>query len=218
MAKPCLPSKVMEGNDLRRTASAARRRRHQILDQLFIGATGLSVLLVSSLIVLMVVSLLVFAWPAIQSSGLDLLIGTNWDPSSGSFGGLPFIVGTIITAILALLISLPFSLAISIFLGEYMKTGLLATMVSSAIELLAGIPSIIYGAWGLFVPVNTNNCEPFIVELHFIHDFVKLWHPFLAIAAPCGHYDCHVNTSHGFGKLFQRSSIGMVFRIFNSEY
>jgi phosphate transport system permease protein len=62
-------------------------------------------------------------------------------------------VGTIITAVLALLISLPFSLAISLFLGEYMKTGPLATIVSSAIELLAGIPSIIYGAWGLFVLV-----------------------------------------------------------------
>jgi phosphate transport system permease protein len=123
------------------------------MDRLFVGATGISVVVVSSLIVVMVLSLLTFAWPAIQASGFTLLGGLDWDPSNSQFGGLPFIVGTVITAVLALLISLPFSMAIALFLGEYMKSGPLATIVSSAIELLAGIPSIIYGAWGLFVLV-----------------------------------------------------------------
>ena len=143
----------MDQNTTRKAAQAARRVRHNLIDGLFRGTTAFSVILVSSLIVLMVISLVVFSWPAVQKAGWSILFGNNWDPSTEQFGGFPFIAGTLITAILALLISLPFSLAISLFLGEYVRSGPLATIVSSAIELLAGIPSIIYGAWGLFVLV-----------------------------------------------------------------
>ena len=82
-------------------------------------------------------------------------MGTTWDPVTGEFGGLPFVVGTLLTSFLALLISIVFSLPIAIFLGEYYRSGAMSSFVKAMIELLAGIPSVIYGFWGLFffVPV-----------------------------------------------------------------
>lgn len=88
--------------------------------------------------------------PSIQKFGLSFITSTNWDPVAGEFGALPFIIGTILTSILALLISLPFSLSVSIFLGEYFPSGFFSNILNSALELLAGIPSVVYGMWGLF--------------------------------------------------------------------
>jgi phosphate transport system permease protein len=110
-------------------------------------------LVVSILILVMVISLFIFSYPSIAANGIRLLTGTEWTPSNNLFGAVPFIVGTLVTSALALAISLPFSLAIAIFLGEYFKSGPVAVILSTAIELLAGIPSIIFGAWGLYVLV-----------------------------------------------------------------
>jgi phosphate transport system permease protein len=112
-----------------------------------------SVLLVFAVIVAMMFSLLLFSMPAMKHAGWTIFTGTNWDPANDQFGALPFIVGTLLTSVLALVISFPFSLSIALFLGEYNKGGWLATTLTTAIELLAGIPSIIYGAFGLFVMV-----------------------------------------------------------------
>src|SRR6185312_6681570 len=68
-------------------------------------------------------------------------------------GALPFLVGTLLTSFLALIISTPFSIAVAIFLGEYYKKGVVAEIFKNVIDLLAGIPSVIYGFWGLFVLV-----------------------------------------------------------------
>jgi len=99
------------------------------------------------------VTLLVGSGPAIEKLGLGFLYNTTWDPVSDKFGSLPFLIGTLMSSFLALAISLPFSLAISVFLGEYFKEGPLCSFLRSAIDLLAGIPSVIYGFWGLFVLV-----------------------------------------------------------------
>jgi phosphate transport system permease protein len=72
---------------------------------------------------------------------------------AGRYGALPFLVGTLVTSFLALAVSIPFSLAISIFLGEYFRNGAVSSFLKSAIDLLAGIPSVVYGFWGLFVLV-----------------------------------------------------------------
>ena len=69
------------------------------------------------------------------------------------FGALPFLVGTLLTSFIALIISIPFSLSIAIFLGEYATKGTVSSLLKSAVELLAGIPSIVYGFWGIFVLV-----------------------------------------------------------------
>lgn len=103
----------------------------------------------------MFVTILWNSIPSIKAFGFKFLYGRTWDPVANEFGTLPFVIGTLSTALLALLISIPFSLAISIFLGEYFKEGIASSFLIGIMELLAAIPSVIYGFWGLFflVPI-----------------------------------------------------------------
>jgi len=98
-------------------------------------------------------TLIIESLPSIKAFGLRFLISKTWDPVTGEFGALPFLIGTLITSFLALAISIPFSLSLSLYLGEYAAEGMLSSLLRSAVELLAGIPSIIYGFWGLFIMV-----------------------------------------------------------------
>jgi phosphate transport system permease protein len=106
-----------------------------------------------ALLAAVLVTLLIGSGPSLERLGLGFLYNSTWDPISEEFGSLPFLVGTLMTSFLALGISLPFSLAISIFLGEYFREGPLCSFLRSAVDLLAGIPSVIFGFWGLFVLV-----------------------------------------------------------------
>ncbi|MFC2089402.1 phosphate ABC transporter permease subunit PstC [Bacteroidota bacterium] len=122
---------------------------------------------VSTLILLfaagMVYSLVGGAIPAFKSFGLSFVISGEWDPTEGKeqFGALPFIVGTLLTSFTALLISLPLSFSSSLFIGEYYKGKRIARVFSSMVDLLAGIPSIVYGLWGFYV------LRPFLIDLGF---------------------------------------------------
>jgi phosphate transport system permease protein len=107
--------------------------------------------LVIALLLGIFITLLIAAWPSVRVFGLSFFSGRLWNPVTGQFGSLPFLVGTLATSFLALLISIPFSVAISIFLGEYFREGAASTFLKSSIEVLAGIPSVIYGLWGLFI-------------------------------------------------------------------
>jgi phosphate transport system permease protein len=98
-------------------------------------------------------SLLIHSLPSLKAFGLGFFFSKQWDPVTSRFGALVFLVGTLLTSFLALLIALPFSLAISIFIGEYFREGILSSFLKQVTELLAGIPSVIYGFWGLFVLV-----------------------------------------------------------------
>ena len=111
-------------------------------------ATGMGALVVF-LVVATFITLVYESWPAIKAFGLRFLWNTTWDPVSLEFGALPFLVGTLITSFLALLIATPFALAGAIFLGE-LAPPKIANPVSFVMELLAGIPSVIYGLWALF--------------------------------------------------------------------
>ena len=115
---------------------------------LYVAAIGIIILLAGMFLTLLVDSL-----PALRKLGVGFLYKRTWDPVSGEFGALPFLVGTLATSFLALLISIPFSLAISIFLGEYFREGTASSFLKSAVDLLAGIPSVIYGFWALLVLV-----------------------------------------------------------------
>ena len=111
---------------------------------------GLSLLI---LLVAIFFSLVVASLPALRQFGFSFLVGKTWDPVRGEFGALAFLVGTLMSSFMALLIAMVFSLPISIFLGEYFRQGNVSTFMKSVIELLAGIPSVIYGFWGLFLLV-----------------------------------------------------------------
>ena len=111
---------------------------------------GLSLLI---LLVAIFLSLVIASFPALRQFGLSFLIGKTWDPVRGEFGALVFLVGTLMSSFMALIISMVFSLPVSIFVGEYFRHGKASTFLKSVIELLAGIPSVIYGFWGLFLLV-----------------------------------------------------------------
>lgn len=115
---------------------------------LYLSAAGMIALLCGFFITLIVDSM-----PSIRAAGFSFFTGTVWDPVFKEYGSLVFLVGTLLTSFLALVISLPFSLAIALFLGEYFRDGAVSSLLKSGIELLAGIPSIIYGMWALFVLV-----------------------------------------------------------------
>ena len=95
-------------------------------------------------------SLVVGAWPAIDRYGLDFLTRSVWDPVQEDFGGLVMIYGTLATSLIALLIAVPVSFGIAVFLTE-MSPSWLKRPLGTAIELLAAVPSIVYGMWGLLV-------------------------------------------------------------------
>ena len=98
-------------------------------------------------------TLFVNAMPAIREFGFSFFVSKTWNAATETFGALPFLVGTLVTSFLALAISVPFSIAIALFLGEYYKSGPVSAFLRSAVEVLAGIPSVIYGLWGLFLLV-----------------------------------------------------------------
>ena len=91
--------------------------------------------------------------PSIKALGFSFLYGKIWDPVSDIYGAYPFLLGTLLTSFLALAISIPFSFSIAIFLGEYAPKGWLSEILKNIVELIAAVPSVIYGFWGLFVLV-----------------------------------------------------------------
>lgn len=103
-----------------------------------------------AILMAILVSLTVGAWPAIVKFGFGFLTSTTWDPVKEDFGGLVMIYGTVMTSLIALLIAVPVSFGIALFLTE-LSPGWLKRPLGTAIELLAAIPSIVYGMWGLLV-------------------------------------------------------------------
>jgi phosphate transport system permease protein len=127
-----------------------RRRVAPWADRLFAVLAQGSAWFTLSLLAAIIVSLLIGAAPAIEEFGLGFLWSTDWDPVQEKFGGLVMIYGTLMTSFIALLIAVPVSFGIAIFLTE-MSPGWLKRPLGIAIELLAAVPSIVYGMWGLLV-------------------------------------------------------------------
>ena len=119
-------------------------------DKLF-GALALgSALLTLAMLVGILLSLVFGAWPAIERFGLGFLTSKVWDPVKNEYGGLVMIYGTLATSFIALLIAVPVSFGIALFLTE-LSPSWLKRPLGTAIELLAAVPSIVYGMWGLLV-------------------------------------------------------------------
>lgn len=119
----------------------------------FTTGLWLVALFVVVLVLAIFFTLLVRSLPSIRASGLSFIYGKTWNPVAGEFGALPFLAGTLLTSFLALVMATPFSIAVALFLGEYYKEGVIAKVLKNIIDLLAAIPSVIYGFWGLFVLV-----------------------------------------------------------------
>src|SRR6201998_1157805 len=110
-------------------------------------------LVVFILVVGIMLTLIVESIPSIKSLGLKYLWGKTWDPVNNIYGAYPFLLGTLLTSFLALIISIPFSFAIAVYLGEYKPQGWLSNFLKNTVELIAAVPSVIYGFWGLAVLV-----------------------------------------------------------------
>ncbi|GAB3348761.1 phosphate ABC transporter permease subunit PstC [Arachidicoccus ginsenosidivorans] len=91
--------------------------------------------------------------PAMNALGARFFWTSTWNPVANIFGALPFLAGTLITSFLALIISIPFSIAIAVFLGEYFPKGVFSNFIKNTIDLIAAVPSVIFGFWGFFVLV-----------------------------------------------------------------
>ena len=101
----------------------------------------------------LLLTLIIESIPSIKSLGIKYLWGKTWDPVNNVYGAFPFLLGTLLTSFLALFISIPFSFAIAVYLGEYNPKGWLSNFLKNTVELIAAVPSVIYGFWGLLVLV-----------------------------------------------------------------
>jgi phosphate transport system permease protein len=144
-----------------RRQSMARMRRS---DNLFHKVTFAAAILVLVTLVAIGISLLVGAWPAIKAFGFGFLTSQSWNPVTEKFGGLAPIYGTIITSFIAMVLAVPVGIGIAVFLTEACPKPL-RRPIGTAIELLAGIPSIIFGIWGLFVlaPFLQSTVQPALI-------------------------------------------------------
>jgi phosphate transport system permease protein len=140
-------------------------QRFAIQDKIFVSLAQLFAFVVFALLFGILVSLVIGSLPSIHKFGFGFITGTAWDPVTEKFGGLVPIVGTLVTSFIALLIGVPISFGIALFLTE-LSPNWLKRPLGIAIELLAGIPSIIYGMWGLFVfaPFFGDHIEPWLID------------------------------------------------------
>jgi len=137
--------------------------RGKLADALFFNLTRAFAWLTLLIMVGIVVSLTWSAWPSIHTFGLGFLVSAEWNPPAERFGALVPIYGTLITSVIALLIAMPISFGIALFLTELSPLWLRRPL-GIAIELLAGIPSIVYGIWGLlvFAPIFGQKVQPLL--------------------------------------------------------
>jgi phosphate transport system permease protein len=126
------------------------RRSGKLGDIIFLNLTRGAAILTLALLAGIILSLVIGAWPSIREFGLPFLWTAEWDPVQEKFGGLVMIYGTLMTSLIALVIAVPVSFGIALFLTE-LSPRWLKRPLGTAIELLAAIPSIVYGMWGLMV-------------------------------------------------------------------
>jgi phosphate transport system permease protein len=152
--------------DARDEGSAAPRvsaRSQKFGNKVFSWATSGFALLALALLAGIIVALTIASWPTIHEFGFGFLTSSEWNPPAERFGALVPMYGTIVTSIIALVIAVPVSFGIALFLTE-LSPAWLRRPLGTAIELLAAIPSIVYGMWGLlvFAPIFADYVQPFL--------------------------------------------------------
>ncbi|HKS59249.1 MAG TPA: phosphate ABC transporter permease subunit PstC [Thermoplasmata archaeon] len=131
---------------------AGRRRWLRLVDNLFQYLTALLAFAIVAVLAAFVVVLVEGSTLTLNRYGFAFLTGSNWDPEHAIFGTVPFVVGTILTSAIALVIAVPLSIGIAIFLSE-LAPGWIATPLGYVVELLAAVPSVVFGFWGFAVLV-----------------------------------------------------------------
>ena len=159
-------------------APALSRRRQNIGDLVFASLARASGIFVLLLLGSLIVTLFIGGLPAFQAFGIPFVYSTDWDPVQQIFGAAVPIYGTLVTSVLALILAVPLAFGIAFFLTE-LAPGWMRRPVGTAIELLAAVPSIIYGMWGFFVivPVMSQTVQPWVIDnfgdLPLIGDFFQ---------------------------------------------
>ena len=162
-----------------------KQRTTHIGDKVFKTTTMFFALFVFALVFLMGYEMVRGSELSLKQFGWKFLSTSAWDPVAEDYGALPFIFGTLVSSLLALLIALPLSIGVAIFLSE-LAPRWLERPVSFLVELLAAIPSIVYGLWGIFilVPWLRTSVEPFLIKsLGFIPIFKGVPYGFGMLAA-----------------------------------
>lgn len=140
-------------------------RRGHLADRLFARITWLFAVIVLALVLAIVLLLAVGAWPTLRQFGLRFLVTTEWNPVTDVYGAVVPTVGTLVTSAIAMIIAIPVSFGTAVFITE-LAPPWLRRPIGTAVELLAAIPSIIYGMWGLFVfaPLFAEYVQPWVIE------------------------------------------------------
>ncbi len=156
---PGTPSAVLA--KIRSTHPSSSR----IPDAVFAVIILLSAISVFGIVLLVVWELIDKSRLSLHQFGLGFFYGHDWDPVNGNFGAVPFIFGTLVSSFLALLLAVPLSVGVAVYITEMCPQRLRA-IISFLVELLAAIPSVIYGVWGIFVlaPLLRDYVEPFLAK------------------------------------------------------
>jgi phosphate transport system permease protein len=146
-------------------ATSLTRRQRRIGDPIFAAAATISGVFVLVLLGSLIISLFIGGLPAFRRFGIGFLTSAEWDPVHEVFGAAVSVYGTLLTSVLALAFAVPISFGIAFYLTE-LAPGWLRRPVGTAIELLAAVPSIIYGMWGFFVivPIMSQYVEPTLID------------------------------------------------------
>ena len=160
---PALTGTPREPSDVRLFLNA--RRSGNLADRSFAGLLLACACSIFAIVAFILIILVLRSRLTLAQFGWHFFVGSNWDPVSGDFGALPFIYGTLATSFLALLMAVPLALGVAIFITELCPRPLRAP-ISFLTELLAAIPSVVYGLWAVFVlvPIMREQLGPFLVK------------------------------------------------------
>ncbi len=140
-------------------------RKSKLGDRLFKGLAVLCAIVILLVMAGFFVELVRRSFPAMKHAGFQLILSEKWAPNKDIYGGLGIIYGTLVSTAIAMIIASPLGLAVALFLTE-LAPAVVSRIVGTAIELLAAVPSIIYGMWGMFVfvPLMQHHVQPFLGE------------------------------------------------------
>ena len=143
------------------------------IDRIFLGLTCAFACFIAVVLLWITASLFSIAYPAIAKYGLGFITASRWSPVDDLYGALPQIYGTVMSSFIALLIAVPLGVGVAVFLSEDFLPAKIRTPVAFIIELLAAVPSVVYGLWGIFVLVPA--IKPFLEGIHQVFGWIPLF-------------------------------------------